>query len=279
MMDNTVTMPRAGAVRSMAAFVRQDFLTQASYRVQMLLSIGSIVVMMIPVYFIAKALNPLMVDSIQNQGGEYFGFLVVGLAIQVFLGHVTTALPGAVGSGIRTGTLEALFATPNRIATLLGGMTAYKVLWGLVQVVVLLGTGWAFGAHLVAAKVLPALLIVILIALAYLPFGLLAAAGILAFRTAGPLVSVVSVGSVLLGGVYFPTQAIPSSIESLSAIVPLTYGLRALRKILLEGFPIAAVTEDIVFLLGFIVLTGALAAWSFAAALRYARRSGSLAQY
>jgi ABC-type polysaccharide/polyol phosphate export permease len=79
--------------------------------------------------------------------------------------------------------------------------------------------------------------------------------------------------------VYFPTQAIPSSIESLSAIVPLTYGLRALRRILLEGLPIAAVTQDIAFLLGFIVLTGALAAWLLAAALRYARKSGSLAQY
>lgn len=278
-MDSGITMAGGGALRSIGAFVRQDFLTQASYRVQMLITVGSIVVMMIPIYFIARALNPMMADSIQNQGGEYFGFLVVGLAIQVFLGQVVTALPAAVGSGIRTGTLEALFATPNRVATLLGGMTAYKILWGLVQVLVLLGTGWAFGAHLVAAKILPALLIVILIALAYLPFGLLAAAGILAFRTAGPLVSVVSVGSVLLGGVYFPTQAIPSSIESLSAIVPLTYGLRALRRILLEGLPIAAVTQDIAFLLGFIVLTGALAAWLLAAALRYARKSGSLAQY
>jgi ABC-2 type transport system permease protein len=272
-------MPQTGALRSIAAFLRHDFLTQASYRVQMLLTIGSIVVMLIPVYFIARALNPLMAGSIQNQGGEYFGFLVVGLAIQVFLGHVVTAVPGAVGSGIRTGTLEALFATPNRIVTLLGGMAVYRILWGLIQVVVLLCTGWIFGAELMGDKVLPALVVVILIALAYLPFGLLAAAGILAFRTAGPLVSVVSVGSVLLGGVYFPTQAIPSSIKPLSAIVPLTYGLRALRKLLLEGEPIAGVTQDIGFLLIFIAVTSVVAMWLFASALRYARKSGSLAQY
>ena len=123
------------------------------------------------------------------------------------------------------------------------------------------------------------LLILMLIILAYLPFGLLAAALQLAFRTAGPLPSAVLIASSLLGGVYYPTQVIPSWIQRVSEAVPLTYGLRALRETLLEGASFRAVMPDVATLVGFVLLLTALSLFALSEALHYARRSGTLAQY
>lgn len=272
-------MERAATLRSTAAFVRQDFLSQASYRVRMLFSVGGLAFLVVPVYFVAEALQPTMAESIRNQGDQYFAFLLVGLAVHRVLGMSVAALPGAVSSGIRTGTLEALFTTRARVPALLAGMVAYPIMWTVCEAAILLGIGWMLGVRFVASQALAGAGIALLIVLAYLPFGVMAAAGILAVRTSGPLVGLLSGGSALLGGVYYPTHVIPSWIEHLSAVVPLTYGLRALRQTVLEGMPIGAVKQDIVILLVFIALLGGLAALAFARSLRYARRSGSLAQY
>jgi ABC-2 type transport system permease protein len=101
----------------------------------------------------------------------------------------------------------------------------------------------------------------------------------LAFRTTGPLSSVVLILSGLLGGVYYPTNVIPEGIQKLSLAVPLTYGLRALRRTLLEGMPFSAVAPDVITLLGFVVLLTSVGLLVLTEALHYARRAGTLAQY
>jgi ABC-2 type transport system permease protein len=124
-----------------------------------------------------------------------------------------------------------------------------------------------------------ALLIGGLIVLAYVPFGILGAAAVLAFRTTGPLPAVVLTGSAFLGGVYYPTEVIPSWLEQLSAVIPLTYGLRALRRTFLEGLPLGSVSGDLAILVGFIVVLMGASVLLFGKALKYARRTGSLALY
>ena len=99
------------------------------------------------------------------------------------------------------------------------------------------------------------------------------------FRTTGPLPQGVLIASGMLGGVYYPTHVIPSWIERISDVMPLTYGLRALRRTLLDGAPLSAVASDLAVLAGFIVVLSVAAAIAFRAALGHARRAGTLAQY
>jgi ABC-2 type transport system permease protein len=266
-------------VHKVLSFVRVDLLTAASYRVNMALSLAALVVMTIPIYFVSQAIQPVAADAIQGQGGEYFAFFLIGTAVYGMVVASMQAIPGAVGSGIRTGTLEALLSTPTRLASLLGGMIGYRILWSATRALVFIVTGWFLGAQYFGQQSLVALGIVLLIVLAHVPFGMMAAALILAFRTAGPLLSGVMVGSALLGGVYYPTHVIPSWIEHLSALFPLTYGLRALRQTFLEGMPLQAVAPDLVILAAFVVALTIIGMACLRVALAYARRSGTLAEY
>lgn len=261
------------------AFIRQDFLVQTSYRVRALFSIFGLFVTIVPVYFIANAVQPVVADSIRDQGGQYFGFLIVGLATQRLLWTTVSGLPQALSSGIRTGTLEALFITPVRLPTILAGLISYRTLWSLVEAVVLLVAGAALGAQLMPSRIPVALGIILVVALAYVSFGLIGAAAHLAFRTMGPFASIVGASSVLLGGVYYPTEVIPSWIQNVSAFIPLTYGLRALRRTLLEGMSPVEVAGDLAILMGFAIGLLVISSVLFHRAFQYARKSGSLAQY
>lgn len=266
-------------MREACALIRASWLSATSYRLSMLLSLGALAAAVVPVYFVANAIQPVIAESIQSQGGEYFAFLIVGMIAYSFLSVAVNALPGAVSAGIGSGTLEALFSTRARLPGLFAGMIGYGFVWTALRAVVLTVAGVLFGAQLVWDRALTALLILLLIVLAYLPFGLISAAMVLAFRTTGPIPKGVLVLSGLLGGVYYPTQVIPSWIQDVSQAIPLTYGLRALRQTLLEGMPLGSVAGDLWILAGFVVVLTGIGALTLGRALRYAKEAGSLSQY
>lgn len=262
-----------------AALIRASWRAALTYRLQLVLSLGYLLATVVPIYFVAGALQPTMSDAIQYEGGQFFGFLIVGMAAFSFVTVAVNGLAAAIDSGIRTGTFEALLGTPARMSSILTGLTGYEFSWTALRGLVYLAAASVLGATLVWSRLPAAALILLMIVLAYVPFGVIAASSVLAFRTAGPLPTMVIVGSGLLGGVYYPTHVIPSWLEYVSAAVPLSYGLRALRRVLLEEQSTAPLWPDLGILALFIIGLFAISLVAFAMALRYARRNGTLAQY
>lgn len=85
--------------------------------------------------------------------------------------------------------------------------------------------------------------------------------------------------SALLGGIYYCTSVIPSWLQQLSIVVPLTYGLRAMRQALLLDLPARNLTSDLLTLAGASAILLALGGVSFGASLRQARLHGTLGEY
>lgn len=266
-------------MREIAALLRASWQMQLSYRLQTVFSIVGLVTMVIPLYFISDALQPVMANAIRTEGGQSFGFLLVGLATASLISVAVLSLPSALSGGIATGVLEALMATPTPTPTLLIGLNAYSMLWAALRGAVFLTAGWLLGANLLPGQVLPGLLVLGLIVVAYIPFGMVAASLVLAFRTAGPIPQGVLLISGLLGGVYYPTHVIPSWLQSFSAFIPLTYGLRALRRVVLEGASLSAVAGDLLALSFASIMLFAIGIAAITAGFRYARHHGTLSQY
>lgn len=266
-------------MRECLALVRAAWQTESSYRLNMAISLASLGFVVVPLYFVSNALQPLMASSISSESAEYFAFTIVGALTFAIISASVTALPSAIGAAIGRGTLEAFLATPTHPAVLFAGMSGYSVLWALARAGVLLVAGITLGVHLAWSTALTSALILLLLILAYGAIGLVGSSLVLTFRTTGPLLSGVITVSAFLGGVYYPTHIIPSSLQALSKLVPLTYGLRALRQSALRGAPFAAVSGDLLVLAaqaGALLLAGTVAV---GAALRHARRTGTLSQY
>ena len=266
-------------MRKIAALCRAHWQIMLSYRLQMVVSMAGLVATVIPIYFVSGALQPVMANAIRNEGGQSFGFLLLGLVTLSLVSVAVVALPGAVATGITSGVLEALLATPTRTPTLLTGLTSFDMLWAALRGLILVLTGWLLGANILVGQLIPGLGILILIVLAHIPIGLLGAALVLAFRTAGPLPKGMALLSGLLGGVYYPTQVIPSWLQVLSDSLPLSYGLRALRRVVLQDASFSDVAPDLLVLLAMTTVLFALGTLAIVLALRYARRQGTLAQY
>ena len=267
------------AAIALGAMMRASWKTASSYRLQFLFALAGLVVTVVPMFFVARAVQPIAAGAIAHEGGHYFGFVLLGTACVLLLQTCTLGISQAVNGGIASGTFEAMLVTPTRTPVLLAGFTAYGIAWTSLRVVVMLAGGAVLGMQMRLAQLPAALVVLAILLLAYLGFGLLLGAMSLAFRTTGPLPQAIIAGSTLLGGVYYPTHVIPPSIQHLSALVPLTYGLRALRQLLLDGAPLGSVMGDVGRVSLCAALTLGLGAGCFALALRHARRAGTLSQY
>ena len=266
-------------MREALALIRARWLTMSSYRMQLVFSFAGLLVSVIPIYFVSRALQPMMGKSIQNQGGEYFAFVVIGLVCYAFISTAVGALHTTFTTDIGNGSLEAVLATPISMPALIAGMLGQAFIWTVLRTSMVLIGASVLGAEIVWSKGLVALLILSLTILAYIPLGIIAASLVLAFKTTGPLPTAITAASMLLGGVYYPTSAIPSWLAVAAKGVPLTYGLHALRRTVLDGAPLSAVAGDLAILCGFSAVLFVVAMLSFSMAWTYARRAGTLAQY
>jgi ABC-2 type transport system permease protein len=266
-------------MREALALMRVSWLAALSYRTQMAFGVVGLVLSVLPLYFISGALQPMMEASIRGEGQQYFAFLVVGLVTTAFVTSAVNGLPTAMSTDISTGALEAMLATPARIPALLVGMVGQQFTWTVLRGIILLSSAWFLGAQVVWSHLAVAAVVLLLIVLTYAPVGVIAAALILAVRTAGPLATGVVWGSTLLGGVYYPTNVVPSWLAVVSDFVPLTYGLRALRRSLIEGASTTAIMGDVARMVALGAVLFVAGVVMFTWALRHAKRAGTLAQY
>lgn len=259
--------------------IRSSWLSAQSYRMATIFSLVGLAFTVVPLYFVAGALQGTMAGTIKGEGGQYFAFVLLGMVAMTIITSALSAIPSNVGSAATSGTLDSLFLTPTPPVVLFAGLSAYGFLWTLVRSFLLLVGGVALGASVSWVRFPEAFLVLMLLALAYVPFGLVMTALQIAFRTSGPIMAGVLLVSTLLGGVYYPVHVIPSWLRALAGFVPLTYGLRAFRQLLLEGKSITAVWADVAMLFVFIIGLGAVGVTAMLLAFRYARRTGGLSQY
>lgn len=266
-------------MRSALALLRAAWLSATSYRLATILSLASVLASVVPIFFIAGAVQEVAANSIRVESASYFGFIIVGIASVYLLSAATGALPGAIAGNIGSGTLEALLVTRTSTPMLLLGLTAYPLVQAALRAAVLLVGATLFGVRFSWTMLPPALGIAALLLLAYAGVGLVAAALVLVFRTSGPLVTAVVALSGLLGGAYYTTAAVPGWLQALTAFVPLTYGLRAVRMLLLGGASLPEVIPDVSVLLVIATASVTVGSIAFSLGLSRARRAGTLSQY
>ncbi|MFF5206110.1 ABC transporter permease [Streptosporangium sp. NPDC000396] len=155
--------------------------------------------------------------------------LVPGLLVQVGL-----LSAGMAGFGIvfdaRSGVLERLRVTPARRVSLLLGRVLSNSLTLLIQSVMLILVGYAFGLRAAVPGVLAGLVLMMLLGVS-----LAALSNAIALTMNSdlfaPMVSTGIVPLVLLSGAFLPMSMAPVWLDALSRVTPFRYVLEAIRDL------------------------------------------------
>jgi ABC-2 type transport system permease protein len=126
---------------------------------------------------------------------------------------------------------------------------------------------------------LAALLTFVPILLGLYGFGLAFAALVMILREANTLVDVSSFLVQILSGTNFPVQSLPRWLLPIALILPLTYGLDAVRYWLLRTNPLVPIGWELALMLVFMLGMVAFGYACFRALEGRVRRLGSLGQH
>jgi ABC-2 type transport system permease protein len=266
--------------RKPLAFLRRDLELMLSYRLAFFFQISGIFFSVLMFFFIARVFGTAATPYLTSYGGDYFSFVLVGIAFSGYLGVAMGSFSGSIRQGQMMGTLEAMLITPTRLSTVLVSSSLWSFAFTSLRVVVYLVVGVVFfGVDLSRANWLAALVIQILTILTFSSLGMISASFIMAFKQGNPLDMLLGTASSLLGGVYYPITVLPVWLRPFSYLLPITYSLRAMRLAVLQGYSLSALSLDILALALFTAVLLPLSLVAFRLAVRKAKKDGSLTQY
>ncbi|MDD5559565.1 ABC transporter permease [Candidatus Methylomirabilis sp.] len=262
------------------AFLKRDLLIEASYRFSFLIQIVSVLFSIASYYFLARFIGGWAVPGLDVYGGDYFTFVLVGVALHDYLATSLDAFSRSIRESQLAGTLEALMSTQTSVPTIILLSAAYPFLWTSLTVVLYLALGVGlFGVRLSSGNWAAAALILMLGVVVFSALGILSASFIMVFKRGSPIAWLLGGLSWLLGGVLYPVTILPDWLRRISALMPITYAIEGMRAALLRAAPWSEVWPSVIPLLLFAFALLPLSLLSFQYATRYSRIAGTLHQY
>lgn len=262
------------------SFLKRDFLSAVSYRLNFLMQIGGIFISTLMFFFLARLIGSGVSGQLQSYGGDYFSFVIIGVAFADYLTVSLSSFAGEIRSAQLMGTLEALLVTPTSVPAILFSSSLYNFAFTSLRLLIYLIFGvFLFNMKLHMTSVAAFIVVTMLTMLVFIGVGLISAAFIIVFKQGSPVNWIMGTASGLLGGILYPVSVLPAWLQPYAYLLPITHALEAIRQILLNGATFASVSHQMLVLALFAVLLLPTGLMAFGYGLKVAKREGSLIHY
>ena len=234
------------------AFFKKDVLNASSYKLNFAFSFIGIFFSVISFFFISRLIPS---KAVADYGGDYFSFVLIGLALSNFIGLGMGSFSGIIRTMQTTGTIETVLSSRTKLSTFLIGSS----LWSYFMTILNVSVYFIFGIFLFGMKlnvnIHAAILILVLNTICFSAIGIMTASMILIFKKGDPLTWVFGSLSSLLGGTLYPITIMPTLLQKIAWFLPITHALRSMRHAVIQGYSLIALSGDIFFLIIFAVIS------------------------
>jgi ABC-2 type transport system permease protein len=161
---------------------------------------------------------------------------------------------------------EILVAPVSRFSIFIGKMVGDST-DALIQGVIVLFLGLALGIGVDPITFLACVPVMLLITFGLVSIGLTIASFMGSLESFGAIQSFINLPLFFLSGALFQVQSLPQWMQDISTLNPLTYGVDALRTIILGGawqpYQLQPLAVDLGVIVGFDVIVIAIGTWAF----------------
>jgi ABC-2 type transport system permease protein len=204
---------------------------------------------------------PLAIETrpVSGQEVSFMDVFAPGILAMSLMNSGVIGLATAFVTYRERGILRRIRVTPFPLASFILARILSQLLIAGLQAVVLIGMAWAFfGLHL-RGDPLALLLAIVAGALAFLAIGF-AISGIAPnAETAASYANLVTFPMLFLSGIFFSMEAAPAWLRPITALLPLSYLVNALREPMTLGNGLGAIWTDLLALLITFVIAMAIA--------------------
>lgn len=222
------------------------------------------------------------VDPVDEVGGDYFTFVMVGLVGMQTLNAGLRALSNQIDQAVTRGWFEMILVEPVPWPLLPFAMSQWPIMNAAVGASIISIVALLLGATIDPSGIGLALALSALGVLVGLAIGTLAASVKVLAKRGDPVLTFYSLGAMIFAGVYFPVDQLPSALRPLSYLFVQFYVISGLRDALLPtkggiAGPTAGESAAVLALMSLLLVPAAV--WTFGRAMEKGRRMGLLAGY
>lgn len=238
----------------------------------------SIVAQVVSFYFISKLVPRSSIFGIDGRPVPYFDYVAINLAFLRFQGAAIGSFQRAVRGDQMTGTVEAVLVTPTSLSLLVVSSSLWSFANTALGIGLFLAVASTLGLDLTHVDLTTTVVFLLLTVTALSPIGIVGAASIMAFKQSPPTSVLVGGFASLLGGALFPVAKLPTWLQTISWLLPITHSLRGLRGAV-GGATLWASRADALWLAVVSIVALPLSLAVFARAVRRAKLDGTLGEY
>jgi ABC-2 type transport system permease protein len=162
-----------------------------------------------------------------------------------------TGLPVAISQEREVGTMDGMMVAPiNRLSIILGkalGQTGRGLIQGVIVMALAMGL---FGVLIHGSIVLVAALLLLGV-FSFVGLGIVLTSLAKDQETAQMMMMTLMFPMMFLSGVMFPLQQMPWYMQDIAKFLPLTYAADAMRKVMVLGAGVSAISTDLIILIAF----------------------------
>jgi len=182
---------------------------------------------------------------------NYFDFMAPGLMAMTVMMSVMTGLPAAISHEREIGTLDGMMVAPIRRLGIILGKTLAQTVRGLLQGTLTLILAIALFGVVIHGSILLIFALLFLGIFSFVGLGVVITSFAKDQETAMMVMMTLMFPMMFLSGVFFPIQQMPWYMQSISKALPLTYAITALRKVMVLGADLSAISLEVAVLIGF----------------------------
>jgi ABC-2 type transport system permease protein len=190
---------------------------------------------------------------------SYFNFIAPGIMALTVMMSVMTGLPVAISQEKEIGTMDGMMVAPiNRLSIILGkalGQTARGLIQGVIIMALAIGL---FGVAIHGSIVLVFGLLLLGV-FSFVGLGIVLTSVAKDQETAQMMMMTLMFPMMFLSGVMFPIQQMPWYMQDIAKFLPLTYASDAMRKVMVLGAGVPAISTDLIIMIVFGVVMIAVA--------------------
>jgi ABC-2 type transport system permease protein len=158
-------------------------------------------------------------------------------------------------------TLDHLLSTPVTEGEIVAGYALAFGFVGLIQSCVIIAAAILLFNVLIVGNVLLALLVVFILGVGHQGLGFMLSSFAKNEFQAIQFLPLILFPSILLSGVFWPIEAVPTLLRPVSYFIPLTYAVEGLRSVMIRGWSVGGIWLQLVILIGFATAMLLLSAW------------------
>ncbi|MCD6426810.1 MAG: ABC transporter permease [Caldisericaceae bacterium] len=282
-------------LRSVIAFAKREYVIWTSYKVNIVTWILDVFINSALFFMLSLLMGKHA--NIAPYGNNYVSFVVLGLSAY-YISYTNLGDPyDRVARIYWNGTMDLYLLSPLSLVTPVIGIMYRSVLddYPRVLLAFLFGTLF-FGAAFRFMQPFTILLIVILLGISTFGIGMISASSffLLNLKVGTEPVKFIfqDIIIALAAGYFYPISVLPYSLQLVSSVLPHTYALDALRRLMIPGgnpnipvlpiqkiWHVSPIFSDLVILLAMSVVFLFLGFYLYALGIERARRNGTLTRW